>query len=153
MNKHGYPPISKAELDQLRFDAQHIRAAAERKGTTLNTWEEARESAVAKSDFILGTWLYYYTKTYYQRGTHALPNQIDCLYRLFRAGFHNPGYQFFTVFDFGERQFDSIYESGNADQVIQGLRDIFKKTNDKGVAAAFVYLGWSLVDDQQLAMF
>jgi hypothetical protein len=153
MSKSGYPPISKAELDQLRLDSKNVRAAAERKGTTLDRWEEAEESAVAKSNFMLGSWLYYYSKQVDQRGQHALKNQIDCLYRLFRAGFDNPGYQFFTVFNFGERQFDGLLEDGNASQVLQGLREIYQKHGDKGIADAFAYFGWSLADDRQLAMF
>lgn len=119
----------------------------------MNAWQEERESAAATSDFLLGTWLYYYTHGVYKRGTHTLQDQIDCLYRLFRAGIHHPRYRFFTVFDFGEREFDTIMEQGNSDQVIQGLREIYQKEKVFGIAEAFAYHGWSLADERQLAMF
>lgn len=62
--------------------------------------------------------------------------------RIFLAGFNNPCYDFFTVFDFGERQFDGIFEEGDAEEVIDGLRKEIPLDSSGQIATAFEYFGW-----------
>lgn len=139
-NPHTQPaPISAAARRQLKADATNLRAAATRKGSTLNDWEEREERAAAAEHFELGCWLFYYSG---KLTTGTLRDRIDCARRLFLAGVYRPGYQFFTVFDFGERQFDSLFEMGDADQVIDGLREHLVQDVTGKLQAAFQYMGW-----------
>ena len=136
-------PLTAKELAALKADAQNIRAAAKRKNTTLDDWDEKRETEAARQHFDLGCWLYYYSRRVYLEGAEGLKYRTDCARRIFLAGLTNPGYSFFTVFDFGERQFDTIFEMGDADQVIDGLRQAAKADQSGHIARAFAYMGWT----------
>lgn len=116
------PPLRSSQFAQLRADAQNIRAAAQRKQVTLDDWDAAQETQAAKSHFDLGCWLFYYSRRVGLED--GLKHRIDCARRIFLADIQNPGYMFFTVFDFGERQFDTIFEMGDADQVLDALRHL-----------------------------
>lgn len=140
-------PLTKQQFDQLRADALDLRGTAARKGTTLDRWDEAREGAAARDYFDLGAWLFYYSTRVGR--VDGLKDRIDCLRRLFEAGVHQPGYQFFTVFDFGERDFDTCVEMGDAHLVLDGLRELAHKHRNPNLLAAFEYMGWSLESNQQ----
>ena len=132
-------PISAGQRAQLERDARDLYGTAKRKGNTLDQWDHANEAPAAREYFELGCWLYYFTQRY-RRGQDDLDLRIDIVLRLFLAGLYNPGYMFFTVFDFGERQFDNIFEQGDAAQVKEGLRAFLG--NDK-IRKGFEYHGWS----------
>ncbi|WP_194727402.1 hypothetical protein [Noviherbaspirillum malthae] len=143
MNKRlKQAPISIAERTQLRTDANDIRAAAKRKQVTLDRFEDARESTFAKTHFELGAWLFYYRNRISATGAQGLQDRIDCARRIYEAGLINPEYDFFTVFDFGERQYDTIFESGDADAVLDGLRFILNSAPTEGLRKAFLSYGW-----------
>ena len=143
-------PLTSKQLDQVRADANDVRAAAARKGIDLDAWDEAREREAARMHFALGTWLFYYST---RVGAMAgIGDRIGCLQKLFEAGIYQPGYQFFTVFDFGERQFDTCVEMGDSEEVKDGLRELAHKHCNKNLLAAFEYMGWSL-ERKQMALF
>jgi hypothetical protein len=48
------------------------------------------------------------------------------------------------VFDFGERQFDRIFEMGDAQNVIDTLRDAVDTDSSGLMHKAFVHFGWPL---------
>ncbi|WP_186214619.1 hypothetical protein [Burkholderia gladioli] len=141
-------PISATQRAQLKRDASDLYGTAKRKGNTLDRWDYGQEAPAARDHFELGCWLYYFTQCY-RSGHDTLELRIDIVRRLFLAGLHSPGYKFFTVFDFGERQFDSIFEQGDAKQVIEGLR-VFLGSEE--VRKGFEYFGWPL-DGDQAALF
>jgi len=143
-------PLTSKQLDQLRADANDVRAAATRKGLDLDAWDEACERDAARTHFALGTWLFYYSTRVGEVG--ALSDRIECLRKLFEAGIFQPAYQFFTVFDFGERQFDTCVEMGDANEVKDGLRELAHKHRNANLLAAFEYMGWSL-ERKQMALF
>ncbi|ANJ76483.1 hypothetical protein PQH03_28665 [Ralstonia insidiosa] len=132
-------PISARQRAMLERDARDLYGAAKRKGTTLDRWEHASEAPAAQEHFELGCWLYYFTQRF-RSGKDDLDLRIDIVRRLFLAGLYNPGYMFFTVFDFGERQFDSIFEQGDAEQVKEGLRAYVA---DDRIRKGFEQCGWS----------
>lgn len=141
-------PLAASVIAQLRADAQNIRATAERKQVTLNDWEERREREAAQEHFDLGCWLFYYR---HRIGLEdGIRHRIDCARRLFLAGIKNPGYRFFTVFDFGERQFDTIFEMGDADQVFDGLRELAHQDRTGRIQEGLDYFG---CDPRQLSIF
>lgn len=135
-------PLSQSDRTQLRADAKNLKAAAIRKQVTLDRWDEARETAAAKTYFELGEWLFYYSRRVYGTGPQGLSDRIDCARRIYESGLINPGYQFFTVFDFGERQYDTIFEMGDAEEVVDGLRLILQTAPTEGLANAFKNYGW-----------
>lgn len=137
-------PLTASELAQLQADAKDIRAAALRKVVTLDDWDEQQETAAAKKYFPLGCWLFYYSRRVYLDNAEGLASRIDCARRIFLAGLTNPGYRFFTVFDFGERHFDTIFEMGDAEQVIDGLRQFAKADQSGLIAQAFANFCWPL---------
>lgn len=137
-------PLTGDQLRKLQRDALDIRATAKRKGVSLDSWEERRESAAARTHFELGCWLYHYTLLRKQSPQESLKARVNVLLKLFMSGIHNPGYQFYTVFDFGERQFDSMFEQGDAQELIAALREHLVKDKTGKIREAFDAYGWPL---------
>lgn len=125
-------------------DLDNLKATATRKGLTLDAWEEHNESTAGKLNFELGCWLYYYNRRIYDAdGFNA---RVDCMRRIFEAGHTYLHYEYFTVFDFGERQFDTLIEMGDASEVIDAVRTLYLPVDTSGnVRTAFEYFGWPLV--------
>ena len=139
--------ISKTERAQVLRDTADLHATAKRKGVTLDRYEEAREKAVATKHFELGCWLLRFTKLRGLPPEQYLTERIDVVTRLFLAGFTNPHYDFFTVFDFGERQFDGIFEEGDSEEVLEGLRKKIPMDSTGQIRRAFEYFGWPVSVD------
>lgn len=137
-------PISKADRAKLLLDAADPQRAAKRKGLTLDRHQEAREKMVASNHFDLGCQLFRFTQLRGLTPEEHLSERIDLVTRLFLAGFNNPNYDFFTIFDFGERQFDGIFEEGDAEDVIEGLRRNIPLDTTGMLVSAFGYFGWPL---------
>lgn len=135
-------PISDAALAGLRTDANNVKDAAKRKGSTLDRGEEERESRTAMNHFELGCWLYRYTTLRGLTPAQDLEERVNLLVRLFLAGIYNPTYDFFTVFDFGERQFDGIFENGDSQAVLNALREKLPQDTTGQLAKAFEYYSW-----------
>lgn len=131
-------PISKKERDMLLADRANIKGAAQRKGVTLDDWDEQIESAAAKNNFELGCWLFLAAKSY----SAPAEDRAEFLRRIFISGFASLGYEFFTIFNFGERQFDSLLEQGDGDQIIDILRSEIPVDKTRGIQRAFDYHGW-----------
>ena len=144
MTKAKYPPLSEAELERLRADARDIPGTAKRRNTTLDAWDLRSERASAEKHFALGCWLYYYSRRIFLTGPEGLQHRIECARRIFEAGLGNPGYAFFTVFEFGEREFDTIFEMGDSTQVLEGLRKLARRSRSQQIREAFAEMGWSL---------
>lgn len=144
-------PITAAERRQLVRDAGDIKAVAARKGVTLDAWDESRESVASQLHFELGCWLFYYSRRVGMPG--GLKDRIDCLRRLFEAGIDCPGYRFFTIFNFGERQFDTCVEMGDADEVVNALVAMAEQTPDGPLTACVKKMGWQRRDVDQGCLF
>lgn len=140
-------PLTAAERNLLKADAANIQATAERKGCTLDRWEERSETEAAKNHFELGCWLFYYSR---RIGSESVEARIDCARRIFIEGITNPGYQFYTIFDFGERQFDTLFEMGDAREVIAGLRQLLADDKTGNLLKAFEFMGWPLSEPDLL---
>lgn len=139
VTKRVTAPITAAERKQLKANLADLRATAARKQTTLDAWDESSERQAGTDNFELGCWLYYYNR---RVGTEGIEARIDCARRIFLAGITNPGYRYFTAFDFGERQFDTIFEMGDGAEVIKGLRQLLPSDSTGNLEKAFRYFGW-----------
>lgn len=144
-------PITAAQRQKLLRDAEDLKAAARRKGVTLDAWDESRESLAAKLHFELGCWLFYYSRKVGMPG--GFRERVDCLRRLFEAGITQPGYRFFTVFDFGERQFDTCVEMGDGDAVVNALVQMAELEPEGQLAASVREMGWETRSMPQGVLF
>lgn len=131
-------PISATLRAQLQKDTSSIQAlkdAAKRHGDGgLDNYDASIEFDAARRHFELGCWLAYYATRVYK--PEALQDRIDCAARLLRAGIDDVGYQFYTAFRFGERNFDTCFEMGDADDVVAGLYERAKLDNELAAGLA-----------------
>jgi|GEM_PF-3395885 len=137
-------PLSDAVRDQLRRDAGDIMGTAARKHVTCDRSEAAAEGAAARDHFELGCWLHYYRDRIRRDGPQGFADRIDCARRLFEAGMPDPGYQFFTVFDFGERQVDALFEMGDGSQVKATLLAMAAAAPGGELARSVRAMGWQM---------
>lgn len=138
-------PISTRERDQLWRDVQDPAAAALRHGDgTLSAYDVDREKRAGAEFFELGCWLWYYHSRLSETGELGVLHRIDCLRRIASAGFTKMGYQFYSVFRFGERHFDTIFEMGDGKQVVHALRPTAAAHPDEAIGLLFKYCNWPL---------
>lgn len=137
-------PIRASDRSMLQFRLANLDAAAKAKGSTINAWEKEREIHAGKEHFELGCWLWYYSN---RVGSGPVTDRIDCARRIFLAGLDRVGYEFFTAFDFGERQFDAIFEMGDSDEVLEGLREHIPFDKTGRIKAVFEKLNWPLIGE------
>lgn len=142
MNSKEKAPLSSAVRAQLESDAKDLIGAAKRKGTTLDGWDLKRETEAVKDHFELGCWMHHLSSKIYRSGADGLAARIECVRRLFANGIVAPGYRFFTVFEFGERQFDTCFEMGDGDEVVKALVKMAKKAPGSELARCVDDMGW-----------
>lgn len=144
-NGYEKAPISEKERDQLWRDVQDPAAAALRHHDGyLCPHQAGREKRAGTEFFELGCWLWYYHTRIGATGELGLLHRIDCLRRIASSGITNPGYQFYAVFRFGERHFDTIFEMGDAQQVIHALRPTAAAHPDEAFGLLFKHYNWPL---------
>ncbi|PKM46926.1 MAG: hypothetical protein CVV05_00485 [Gammaproteobacteria bacterium HGW-Gammaproteobacteria-1] len=147
----SHAPLSETVREQLRRDAGNVLGVAARKRVTCTPGEAKEEAVAARTHFELGCWLNYYSARIGRDGPEGLVDRIDCARRLFEAGMPNPGNQFFTVFDFGERQSDSLFEMGDGDQVKAALLAMAEAAPDSQLAKSIHAMGWQSPAQQRAA--
>lgn len=138
------PPLPPGTLRRLQRDADNVRGTAARKHLPLDRRDEARETHAARLHFALGCWLHYYHRRISASTAASFHDRVDCLRRLFQAGITHPHYDFYTVFDFGERHFDTLLEMGDADEVIDAVRHYHHLYPSDPIRNAFTEMGWPL---------
>lgn len=141
-----FNPFEKAPLcqkvrDLLKRDARDITATAARHGDEkpdANT--VMMEQSAADEHFELGCWLFFY----HDKLHVSTLNRIDCLRRIIASGIGEPKNRFHTVFRFGERQFDSLFEMDDGKQVIHALRRLAQAHPDEEFGLFFKANGWPI---------
>lgn len=135
-------PTAEWQRKRLEKDVTNLPAAAARKGHVLTARDHAHELAAGRLHFELGCWLHFYLQ--YIRRAGATQARFDCARRIFLAGFSRLDNSFFTAFDFGEREFDSLFEGEDAEAVISALRQLIPTDGTGNIATAFTHLGWPI---------
>lgn len=115
-------PITDGVRAELRASITAMQAVAKRKNLMFDRRIERVEAEAARNHFDLGCWLFFYSRKVGQVGPEGFAARVDCARRIFLDGITNPRYDFFTIFDFGEREFDTIFEMGDAEAVVEALR-------------------------------
>ncbi len=141
----GRAPISQRKRAQFERDSastEAVMAAAARKGNTCTVREAELECRTARSHFELGCWLSHYA----DRITREKDPQvrIDCVRRIWESDITNPDYRFFTIFGFGERNFDACFEMGDGDKVAAALKAMAIEDPTGPIAAGVKAFGWDL---------
>lgn len=139
--KAPIPASLRAQFARDCSSVEAILATAARKGNTCDWSEAGREKEAADRHFELGCWLHYYAPRVYR--PENLQDRIDCVRRCFEAGITNPGYDFHSVFGFGERQFDTCFEMGDGDKVRAALEEIARAAPGGAVAQGVRAMGWT----------
>lgn len=147
ININDKAPLLDIVRNQLLQDANDIKSAAERKGRTLLKIEFDRESQAAMQNFELGCWLYHYKPLISLEGITGFEARVDCAMRLMLSGVNYPGYDFYTVFDFGDRDFSDLFEMGDGDAVLHALRESIPNDPSGRLKQGFVEFGWSLENE------
>jgi hypothetical protein len=137
-------PIQDCVRNRLASYAKDIKFAAKRKQITLSHHEEATEARVAREHFELGCWLHYYSTRVGLDSDTGFKARVECAMRIFLTGMTNPNYDFFTIFDFGSRTFDAIFEMGDASEVIDRLRTAIPCDASGQLEKAFNHHGWNV---------
>lgn len=112
-------PISLAQRQTLRRRLANLRATAARRGTTLDEWDEHRESRAGEQHFELGAWCWWST----QRADLTIENRVAVIFAMLASGLTSIGYEFFTAFEFGEREFDRFFEMCDGAELVQAVSD------------------------------
>lgn len=138
-------PISAHTRAQLKADCASldaIKAAAARKSLSLDAFEARRELAMAQEHFEFGCWLQHYSSRVY--GAKNREDRVQCARLCLEEGMGTSGYEFYTVFDFGERHFDTCFEMGDGSEVKAALSALAAKEPNGALARAFPAMGWTV---------
>lgn len=138
-------PISDAQRRMLHKRVADLHGTAKRKGYTLSTWDYIRESDAARTHFEVGAWGYW---AHLRRDRLTVEDRARVTFALLASGKSNIDYEFFTAFDFGERQLDAFFEMGDADEVIEAIGDIVRRSGHAVAAEMMKQLGWSFEERQ-----
>jgi len=111
-------PISALERAELRRNANDVVQTAVWKGFACDAHHAEIATQFAKDYFNLGCWLHYYSKRLILSNT--LEDRIDCLTRLYEAGFSDPADYFTVAFGFGKQHFDALFKE--SDKVFEELQ-------------------------------
>lgn len=142
-------PISDAQRRMLHRRLNDLHATAKRKGCTLSSWEHANEKIAGELYFEVGAWGYWSSL---RRSRLSVQDRARVSFAIFAAGLTHIGYEFYTSFDFGERDFDAFYEMGDSKEVIDALADLVRLSGHAVAAQGMRQLGWS-TEDRQHSLF
>ena len=145
-------PITAEQRLQLLNDARDVKGTTLRKGFYVDPWYIEDEERFAKKYFELGCWLFYYDENLIPGRKDYLQMRVDCLLKIYLSGIVDLTCGFQTVFNFGERRYDDIFESGDADAVRNRLREYLPSDKTGLLAKAFDYNGWSLTDNSRWSL-
>ena len=141
-------PIPAALRAGLLRDTQSvdsILAAAARHGDDCGRWEAQDEFEHAQRYFELGCWLKYFSERVgASQGPDGLADRIECVRKCWEAGVYDVGYSFYSVFRFGERQFDTCFEMGDGDKVAQALVEIARDNPNGPIADGVRRMQWAM---------
>lgn len=133
-------PLAAATIKRLGHDARHVAETVRRKGMHLSTEEIDAEVAFAELHFDLGCWLHHYRLLVRQGGCHI---RVDCVRRLFEAGFACVGDQFRLVFEFTARDFDACLGAGDGALVQAAVIEMACRAPASKLAACVRMVGWT----------
>lgn len=132
-------PISERDRAMLRRRLADLPAEARRRGTTLDTWDLRIEQTAGRIHFEVGAWLWWAQR----RGDRlTLDDRARVVFAVLTSGLTTIGYEFFTAFEAGERDWDSFFEQGDGNEVVQAVSDLVRATGHPVAISGLQANGW-----------
>lgn len=133
----------------------NIRQVAIRKNLDVCTRDLLREAEIGEREIQFLTKLHNLRIGTTQEGEHGLNARIACATHIFTAADQSScvtirdikSWNAYTVFDFGEREFDALFEMGDGAQVKDALVELAQ--SNARVAATCREFGWMDASDLQ----
>lgn len=141
MPRYGVPraPISDRDRQKLKRRLADLPACAARRGVTLDAFELHRETVFGDLYFEVGAWGYWATR----RGSKlTLGDRARVVFAMLAAGLECVSYDFYTAFEFGERQLDSFFEVGDSAELVQAVSDLVVASQHKSALLLLQKLEW-----------
>ena len=133
-------PLSHTARKAISKDITNFKSVAKAKGQAVDTWEAHYEQRVTEDHFELTCWLKWFMATQARRDCVATRAMI--VFLIFENGIKRIAYEFHTITDFGERQFDNIFESGDSSDVLVQLNRLVSAFGGELSKAGLANYGW-----------
>jgi hypothetical protein len=132
-------PLSAAQRAKLHRDLQRIEQVAARRGTTLDAWDKLAEQTAGRTSFEVGAWGYW---AHLRGADITVEDRARVIHAVLCSGDDDVGYRFFTVFHFGERDFDNFFEQGDSAQVLEDVARLIDASGNDVARDLFTRNGW-----------
>lgn len=141
MPSYGVPraPISDRDRAMLRRRLDNLQRCAQKRGITLSMWEEGDERLAGDIYFEVGCWGYWAMR---RRSKLTLDDRARAVFAMLAAGLTSPSYSFYTAFEWGEREYDTWFESGDGSELVQAISDLVLESNHERALPLLRKLGW-----------
>lgn len=132
-------PISERDRAMLRRRLSDLPAEARRRGTTLDAWDLRQEQDAGRTHFEVGAWLWWAQR----RGSRlTLDDRARVVFAVLASGLTELGYQFFTAFGSGERDWDSFFEMNDGADLVDAVAARVHASADPVALAGLRANGW-----------
>lgn len=132
-------PVSLRDRAMLRRRLADLPAVARRRGTTLSDWDRRIEEAAGRTHFEVGAWLWWAQ----QRGERlTLDDRARVVFAVLASGLTTVGYEFFTVFEAGERDWDSFFEMNDGAELVEAVAARVRASGHPVALAGLRANGW-----------
>lgn len=131
-------PISTRQRAALLRRLNDLPGVASRQGTTLSAWDQQREENAGRLHFEVGAWGWWSQ----QRADLLVEERARVVFAILASGMTGIGYEFFTAFSFGERQFDAFFEMGDGADVVQAVSDLVLASDHPVALKGLQANGW-----------
>lgn len=134
-------PITARQRTMLRKRLANIEATARARGVTLDAWDKYTEEDAGRTHFELGAWLWW-AAHHGVVNSGCVETRAHVVHMILASGKSDIGYEFYTVFEFGERDFDSFFEYGDGLDVVMAVRRLVFESGNPTAITALREAGW-----------
>lgn len=132
-------PIGPAQRAMLKRRLANLDATARRRGTTLDAWERAAEAHAGRIHFEVGAWGWWSQQ---RRDALTLHDRARVVFAVLASGLTTVEYEFFTAFQFSERDWDAFFEMHDGSELVQAVSDIVHHSGHATALAGLQANGW-----------
>lgn len=111
-------PITVAQRAALQRRLCNLPKVAARRGTTLDDCDRRREEREGRAHFEVGAWGWWASR---RRASLTLEDRANVVFAVLTSGRTCVDYEFFTAFEFGERDFDAYFEQGDSEHLVDAI--------------------------------
>jgi len=133
-------PLSNTDRKAITKDIANIEVVARAKDYDCSASEARYDKRMAEDHFELTCWLKWFMTSQARRDCVATRALI--VFLIFENGLQGLAYEFHTITDFGERQFDDIFEKNDGGDVIVQLNRLVSAFGGERSKVGLAYYGW-----------